>query len=583
MKLKPGQLVERYVVQALLGEGGMAEVYRVRHKTLATSHALKILTIERADVADRLVEEGRTQATLRHPNVVAVTDVLRIQELPALLMEFVEGPSLETWLQNYRPSLDEALAVFHGIVAGVECAHDRGLIHRDLKPGNVMMHIEDGRVIPKVADFGLAKALEGGTKRTKAGQMMGTPAYMPPEQIRDASTCDERADVFALGCILYELVSGEQAFQGEHLFDVLTKVKDLDYVRIRERMPDLPTAVVEGIERTIVADRDLRCSSCADLRAILAGIDPAELEATLADGTPAVQRPARNAFPTILPDDSPGALAALSMVNFAPDTDAERDDGTWIAEIDEPEPEPEGSAPVSPTLLAPLDSLPPDPQQSSSKTTIAVLIGAALAIVVLLALTAAGAIVLLTNQTRGGTEELVEAQPSNESTEADPADNADSTGTSEDATAGATHATAGTEGTPDVSETQVGTEAPNVPVAPKVTKRPTTPTTVQTPPPKEPTTVTVPGTDAAEGPPGGVLVPPPVMQARLSLQGDAKKVRLRANGVEHDPEHPVPPGVYEVRAWFGTHKDVPAGSVTLSPGEVASLKCVSVMAQCIKR
>lgn len=193
MVLETGQTVERFTVEAKLGEGGMAAVYRVRHNTLGSYHALKLLKVANPDIKRRLVEEGRVQASLHHPNIVAVTDVLVVEGQPGLLMELVDGPTLEEWLWSNRPTLEQAEALFRGVVAGVGRAHRAGLVHRDLKPGNILLDLADGMVIPKVTDFGLAKILadeDGGHSQTRSGVTLGTPQFMAPEQIRNAKTVD---------------------------------------------------------------------------------------------------------------------------------------------------------------------------------------------------------------------------------------------------------------------------------------------------------------------------------------------------------------------------------------------------------
>ena len=158
MILHPGQQIDRFVVERALGQGGMAAVYRVRHITLDAVYALKILTIPSAAVRDRMLREGRFQATLRHSNIVSVIDVLDIHGVLGLLMEYIDGPSLDEWLANYKPSMREAMAIFGGILSAVDMVHARGIIHRDLKPSNVMLHITDEGLYPRVTDFGIAKS-----------------------------------------------------------------------------------------------------------------------------------------------------------------------------------------------------------------------------------------------------------------------------------------------------------------------------------------------------------------------------------------------------------------------------------------
>jgi serine/threonine protein kinase len=138
--LEPGQTHDRYSVEAMIGRGGMAVVYRVRHTSLGSHHALKVLTLGGPGVRERLMQEGRLQAQLRHPNIVAVTDVLEVGGNPALVLELVDGPTLDGWLDaNPRPPLDIAEAMFRGVVNAVHAAHARGLVHRDLKPANVLL------------------------------------------------------------------------------------------------------------------------------------------------------------------------------------------------------------------------------------------------------------------------------------------------------------------------------------------------------------------------------------------------------------------------------------------------------------
>ena len=190
----------------------MAAVYLGRHAQLDSLHAIKVLFITAPQIRERLLREGRVQANLRHPNIVSVTDVLEVQGAPALVMEYVDGPALDAWLLEHKPTIDEALWLFRGIVRGVSAAHERGVVHRDLKPANILLSRTNEGIVPKVTDFGLVKSVSDTKGHTQTGLALGTPEYMAPEQIRDASEVDQRADMFALGCILYELVCHRRAF-----------------------------------------------------------------------------------------------------------------------------------------------------------------------------------------------------------------------------------------------------------------------------------------------------------------------------------------------------------------------------------
>lgn len=223
--LQPNDVVDRYVVEEILGQGGMALVYRVRHQQLGTLHALKILSIEAGGAQRRLLAEGRAQAQLDHPNAVAVSDVIEVDGRAALVMEYLEGGSLEDWLLT-DPTPAARLKVFAQICDAVAAAHQRGWVHRDLKPANVLMKPTDRGPVPKVADFGIVKLVgEPGTRTgTRSGSMMGTPGYMAPEQIDDASSVDARADVFSLGCLLYWILTGKPAFEGDTALELLGNV-----------------------------------------------------------------------------------------------------------------------------------------------------------------------------------------------------------------------------------------------------------------------------------------------------------------------------------------------------------------------
>jgi hypothetical protein len=266
-----GQVIDRYEVVQRLGEGGMAQVWLVRHVTLGTRHALKVLTLSGKGLTERLVAEGRAQATLQHPNIVRVSDVIDVDGQPGLVMDYVDGPDLDHWIRDVRPSTLLAEEVFRGVLAGVMAAHRAGLVHRDLKPANVLMARDgDGRWCPKVADFGLAKAFAGDgptAQKTRAGLPMGTPAYMSPEQIRDAAGVDERADIFSLGCILHELLTHERAFEGDDAITIF------NHVLAGQRRPfQGPARLHTVVEGCLEPDRERRLPSCEAVSASLDGV-----------------------------------------------------------------------------------------------------------------------------------------------------------------------------------------------------------------------------------------------------------------------------------------------------------------------
>ncbi len=273
MDLGLGDRIDRYVVEGLLGEGGMAVVYRVRHVDLGSAHALKVLLNARPGVVERLLREGRAQGTLRHPNVVAVTDVVRIDGLPGLVMEYVDGADLGLWLRRHRPSLAEIDCIARDVLEGVAAAHRAGIVHRDLKPGNVLLECAHGQIRAKVADFGIAKTMspEPGGLRTRTGIGMGTPAYMAPEQFVDARSVDVRADVFALGVLLYELITGEMPYGRADVLQLLESARKGQWTDPTPSFPDVPTRWFEAVRRALRPSPDERPADAGALLTMWAG------------------------------------------------------------------------------------------------------------------------------------------------------------------------------------------------------------------------------------------------------------------------------------------------------------------------
>jgi serine/threonine protein kinase len=314
MQLATGIVVgERYVVEALLGQGGMAVVYRVRHRTLGTVHALKLVGVTSASARERLLREGRLQGQLQHPNVVGVTDQLEVQGVPALVLELVDGPSLAQ-LVGTALSVAQVDALGAGILAGVAAAHANGLVHRDLKPGNVLVAVEGGRAVPKVTDFGLAVEPDSGDRSTRTGATLGTPEYMAPEQVRSAKGVDARADVWALGVLLYELATGVLPFQDEDRLTLFQKIAGGAHVPVRERRPELPERMVATIEAALRVDREQRP---ADAGALLVAWSAEVHEARIDDLARRVQALAPSAASSS-GGDTPPPAPELAGATWAP-------------------------------------------------------------------------------------------------------------------------------------------------------------------------------------------------------------------------------------------------------------------------
>ncbi len=301
MQIVPGTVIDRWRVEAEIGRGGMARVYRVRHTTLDRVMALKVLSVQSAELRERLLREGRLQARLEHPNLVAVRDVLVLPEGPGLLMDLVDGPNLDGWVTAEHPDAAERERVFREILAGVDHAHAHGVVHRDLKPANIGMERRGGVWMPRITDFGVAKLLgsegEDDTDgvQSRTGRPMGTPAYMAPEQVRSAKHVDHRADIFALGCILYELMCGCRTFVGQDSLEVFNRVTQGRYVPPRDLARELPERLELAVLGALALDPEQRIPNCATLARVMAGTLPWRL----AEGSPV-----SGATATMLPDSS---------------------------------------------------------------------------------------------------------------------------------------------------------------------------------------------------------------------------------------------------------------------------------------
>ncbi|HUF48585.1 MAG TPA: protein kinase [Vicinamibacterales bacterium] len=291
--MQAGTRLEHYEIIDKIGQGGMGAVYRAEDTRLRRHVAIKVLPPELSADAERLARlerEAQLLASLSHPNVAAVygfggadiDDGGVRRHIAFLVMELVEGQSLHERVAAGPLPWREATEIAAGIASGLEAAHERGIVHRDLKPANVHL-TNDGDV--KVLDFGLAKAFDAdGTSgslelsasptvpATRTGMILGTAAYMSPEQARGKAV-DKRADIWALGCVLYEMLTGRKAFEGETISDVLAGIlkEPVDFAAL----PPLPARLQALLERMLQKDPKLRTRDVGDVRL--------ELQAALGD------------------------------------------------------------------------------------------------------------------------------------------------------------------------------------------------------------------------------------------------------------------------------------------------------------
>ena len=300
VSLEPGRTLGVYEVVALIGQGGMGEVYQARDTKLDRDVALKVLPEAFTSDPDRLARferEAKVLASLNHPNIGTIYGLEEAEGVKALVLELVEGPTLADRIKQGPISLDEALPIAKQIAEALEAAHEQGVIHRDLKPANVKVK-PDGTV--KVLDFGLAKAFQPDASdpnmsmsptisltaaATQMGMVIGTAAYMAPEQAK-GKVVDKRADVWAFGAVLYEMLTGRKMFEAADVSEMLASVllKDPDISGIGSHVP---ARIRSLLRRCLVKDPKDRLRDIGEARI---GIDDAAI-------APAVEEPARSVEP----------------------------------------------------------------------------------------------------------------------------------------------------------------------------------------------------------------------------------------------------------------------------------------------
>src|SRR5215472_13735181 len=238
MPLTAGSSLGSYEIVALLGAGGMGEVYRAKDTKLGRDVALKILPASFTSDPDRVARfrrEAQVLASLNHPHIAQIYGLDEANGTQFLVLELVDGESLDKRIARGPIPVDEALGIAKQIAEALEAAHEKGIIHRDLKPANIAL-TRDGKV--KVLDFGLAKAVENTSgsfdavssptitspaMMTGVGTLLGTAAYMAPEQAKGRAA-DRRSDMWAFGCVLYEMLTGRRAFRGKDISDTLALI-----------------------------------------------------------------------------------------------------------------------------------------------------------------------------------------------------------------------------------------------------------------------------------------------------------------------------------------------------------------------
>lgn len=306
---------DKYVVESLIGRGGMGAVYRARHVLTGRRVALKWITSTNlgAQLEGRILREAQAMGRIEHPNVCAILDVGEEKGSMFLVMEHLEGMSLGDWSEGRTLSPAEIVRVLFGAMAGVSAAHREGVLHRDLKLDNIFVCIDKGGafVTTKVLDFGISKLSNPQSHEvgmlTRTGQVMGTPHYMAPEQMFDDPSVDERVDVYSLGVILYELLSGRLPYEVENHNRLVAEVAAGPGTPLQTYCPNHDPALIEVVEKAIAHDRSLRFES---VDAFALALEPfAEGEQFIAPSGPLPLRRSRaSQAPTLTADELSAAL-----------------------------------------------------------------------------------------------------------------------------------------------------------------------------------------------------------------------------------------------------------------------------------
>lgn len=267
MGIQIGDIFGDYQVTGILGRGGMGKVYRVKNLITDREEAMKVVLADRSDdpnLADRFLREIKVHASLRHPHIAALQTALRIEDRLVMILELVEGASLEDMIRNGPIESRAAVDYFAQVLSALGYAHERGVIHRDIKPANIL--IAAGGVA-KLTDFGIARA-SGMGRLTGTGLAIGTMAYMSPEQVR-GEQADARSDIYSLGLTFYEAVTGQRAIDGDNVMALLSAQRSMIPPEPTAVSSFVPAAVSAAIMRSLAKEPERRYQTALEFQSAL--------------------------------------------------------------------------------------------------------------------------------------------------------------------------------------------------------------------------------------------------------------------------------------------------------------------------
>ena len=306
-----GKTISHYRIIEKLGEGGMGVVYKAEDLSLERPVALKFLSpraMGTEEDQERFVHEAKAAASLNHPNICTIYEIATADGKTFIAMEYVEGENLLVRMRSAPFSLDEALAITADIGRGLAAAHDSGIVHRDIKPANIV--VTPNRVV-KIMDFGLAR-VAGGAQLTQPGTTLGTVSYMSPEQARGV-VVDGRTDIWSLGVVLYEMLTGSRPFLGDRDMAIIYSILNKDPLPPSDLRPDIPDTLGAIVKKALAKDANARYASALEF----AG-DVFAVRAPLETGAPTLAMPSAGALPSTHP-----SVAVLPFANLSADLEQE--------------------------------------------------------------------------------------------------------------------------------------------------------------------------------------------------------------------------------------------------------------------
>jgi serine/threonine protein kinase/tetratricopeptide (TPR) repeat protein len=266
-------IANRFVIERLAGKGGMGEVYLAYERDTRAPVAIKVLRDATAHQTERFLREAQTLSTLHHPNIVRyISHGYLHNHEPFLAMEWLEGEGLSDLFMRRALTIEESLSFFGEVLGILAYAHSQGVIHRDIKPSNIFLR-HNKLTDPVLLDFGIARLVGVHAPMTKTDAMIGTPGYIAPEQARGAQDLDSRADLFSLGCVFFECLTGRPPFWGEHVIAILSKILLEEAPRVRELLPEAPEALDDWLAGMLAKAPESRPSSANEARELLSSIE----------------------------------------------------------------------------------------------------------------------------------------------------------------------------------------------------------------------------------------------------------------------------------------------------------------------